>query len=49
MIIDSIAFHFRHEFDDMTVRTKCLQALAGELREMTSQFSIAVRSLFIEF
>jgi RAD51-like protein 2 len=42
IIIDSVAFHFRHEFDDASVRSKLLSMYAQRLSEIARAFKIAV-------
>ena len=40
--VDSIAFHFRHDFDDMSLRTRLLNGLAQNLIRLATEHSIAV-------
>ncbi|XP_077995862.1 DNA repair protein RAD51 homolog 3-like [Glandiceps talaboti] len=42
VVVDSIAFHFRHNFDDMALRTRLLNGLAQNLIRMASQYQLAV-------
>ena len=42
IIVDSVAFHFRHEFDDASVRSKLLSMYAQRLSEIARTFKIAV-------
>nr|XP_054747984.1 DNA repair protein RAD51 homolog 3-like [Lytechinus pictus] len=40
--VDSIAFHFRHDFDDMSLRTRLLNGLAQNLIRIATQYNLAV-------
>lgn len=40
--MDSIAFHFRQDFDDMALRTRLLSGMALKLMELANNFSLAV-------
>lgn len=42
VIIDSIAFHFRHDLDDMSLRTRLLNGLAQSLIKMAVAHQLAV-------
>ncbi|XP_072163522.1 DNA repair protein RAD51 homolog 3-like isoform X1 [Diadema setosum] len=42
IVVDSIAFHFRHDFDDMSLRTRLLNGLAQSLIRIATQNSLAV-------
>lgn len=42
LVIDSITFHFRHDFEDMRVRTRLLNQMAGQLTSMAAKNSMAV-------
>ncbi|XP_070571509.1 DNA repair protein RAD51 homolog 3-like [Ptychodera flava] len=42
VVIDSVAFHFRSNFDDMASRTRILNGLAQNLIKMATQFQLAV-------
>ena len=42
IIIDSIAFHFRHGFSDMALRTRILNSLAQDLTKIAHSFNLAV-------
>lgn len=42
IVIDSIAFHFRHDFPDMMARTGLLCRLTQELIQQATKFNIAV-------
>ncbi|XP_031269733.1 DNA repair protein RAD51 homolog 3 [Pistacia vera] len=42
VIIDSITFHFRQDFDDMALRTRVLSGLALKLMKLAKDFSLAV-------
>lgn len=43
VIIDSITFHFRQDFDDMALRTRLLGGMALKLMKLAKKFSLAVR------
>ena len=42
VIIDTVSFHFRHEFDDMNQRTRILLYMAQRLQELAEQQAVAV-------
>ncbi|XP_051971888.1 DNA repair protein RAD51 homolog 3-like isoform X4 [Xyrauchen texanus] len=42
VVIDSIAFPFRHEFEDLSRRTRLLNGLAQQLIQLATQRSVAV-------
>ncbi|KAE9610750.1 hypothetical protein Lal_00021227 [Lupinus albus] len=42
VIIDSVTFHFRQDFDDMALRTRLLSAMALKLMKLASKFCLAV-------
>ncbi|XP_041456773.1 DNA repair protein RAD51 homolog 3-like [Lytechinus variegatus] len=42
IVVDSIAFHFRHDFDDMSLRTRLLNGLAQNLIRIATQYNLAV-------
>jgi RAD51-like protein 2 len=42
VVIDSVAFHFRHDFEDMGVRTRVLQSMAQNLISLAEKYSAAV-------
>jgi RAD51-like protein 2 len=42
IVLDSVAFHFRHHFTDMAQRARVLQTLAQKLQALASEFSLAV-------
>lgn len=42
VIIDSIAFHFRHGFVDLALRTRVLSGIALKLMNLAKKFSLAV-------
>ena len=48
IVIDSIAFHFRHDFDDMSLRTRLLNGLAQKLITIAAHHDIAV-SFVVQF
>lgn len=43
VVLDTVAFHFRHGFEDYSQRTRALDALAGHLHRLATEFHIAVR------
>ncbi|KAK9207496.1 hypothetical protein WN943_017785 [Citrus x changshan-huyou] len=45
VIIDSIAFHFRHGFVDLALRTRVLSGIALKLMNLAKKFSLAVRTI----
>lgn len=42
VVIDSIAFPFRHDFEDLSQRTRLLNALAQQLIQLATEHSVAV-------
>lgn len=42
VIVDSVAFHFRHDFDDMSLRTRLLTSTAQNLIKLATTFKLAV-------
>ncbi|XP_071790472.1 DNA repair protein RAD51 homolog 3-like [Asterias amurensis] len=42
VVVDSIAFHFRHDFDDFSLRTRLLNGLAQSLIRVASNHQLAV-------
>ncbi|KAJ9171257.1 hypothetical protein P3X46_014647 [Hevea brasiliensis] len=42
VIIDSITFHFRQDFDDLALRTRVLSGMALKLMKVAKNFSLAV-------
>lgn len=49
VIIDSITFHFRQDFDNMALRTRLLGGMALKLMKLANKFSLAVRIVVIFF
>ena len=45
-MVDSIASHFRHDFEDMGLRNRILSGLAQNLIKMATQSNVAVSSLW---
>lgn len=43
VIVDSVTFHFRQDFDDMALRTRLLSGMALKLMKLAKVFSLAVR------
>lgn len=44
ILVDSVAFHFRHDFDDLSLRTRLLTAMAQSYIKLATEFKIAVSS-----
>lgn len=44
VIVDSITFHFRQDFENMALRTRLLSELALKLMKLANEFKLAVRS-----
>ncbi|XP_067682068.1 DNA repair protein RAD51 homolog 3-like isoform X2 [Haliotis asinina] len=42
VIVDSIAFHFRHDFDDMSLRTRLLTSMAQSFIRLATEHKLAV-------
>ncbi|XP_054784096.1 DNA repair protein RAD51 homolog 3 [Prosopis cineraria] len=42
IILDSVTFHFRQEFDDMALRTRLLSEMALKFMKLSKKFSLAV-------
>ncbi|XP_059458200.1 DNA repair protein RAD51 homolog 3 isoform X1 [Corylus avellana] len=42
VIVDSVTFHFRQDFDDMALRTRLLSGMALKLMKLAKVFSLAV-------
>ncbi|RIA97301.1 RAD51-like protein c-like protein [Glomus cerebriforme] len=42
LVIDSIAFHFRQQFDNMALRTRLLNGLAQDLNKFAQSYELAV-------
>jgi RAD51-like protein 2 len=42
IIIDSVAFHFRHDFEDMRIRSKLLNNLSQSLLNIANKYNIAI-------
>lgn len=47
VIIDSVTFHFRQDFDDLALRTRLLSGMALKLMKLAKKFSLAVRIYLI--
>ncbi|KAA3469402.1 DNA repair RAD51-like protein [Gossypium australe] len=43
IVVDSVTFHFRQDFDDMALRTRVLSGMALKLMNLAKRFSLAVR------
>jgi len=46
-VVDSIAFHFRHDFEDLALRTRLLNGLAQSFIKMAYEKQLAVSTEFI--
>lgn len=42
IVLDSVTFHFRHDFEDLGVRTRLLNGMAQKLTSIAAQFNVAV-------
>ncbi|KAL5016132.1 hypothetical protein ScPMuIL_005721 [Solemya velum] len=42
VVVDSVAFHFRHDFDDMSLRTRLLTSMAQSFIQLATDSSLAV-------
>ncbi|KAF8369508.1 hypothetical protein HHK36_032472 [Tetracentron sinense] len=42
VILDSVTFHFRQDFDDLALRTRVLSGMALKLMKLAKKFSLAV-------
>ncbi|MBA0646298.1 hypothetical protein Goklo_014271 [Gossypium klotzschianum] len=42
IVVDSVTFHFRQDFDDMALRTRVLSGMALKLMNLAKRFSLAV-------
>ncbi|KAM4702203.1 DNA repair protein RAD51 homolog 3 isoform 1-T1 [Discoglossus pictus] len=42
IVVDSIAFPFRHDFDDLSLRTRLLNGLAQQMISMANHYKVAV-------
>ena len=45
-MVDSIAFHFRHDFEDLALRTRLLNGLAQSFIKMAYEKQLAVSTEF---
>jgi hypothetical protein len=43
VVVDSIAFHFRQEFDQPAKRTRLLNGMAQDFQALAARFNLAVR------
>lgn len=46
VVIDSVTFHFRQDFEDLALRTRVLSGMALKLMKLAKKFSLAV-SIYI--
>jgi len=44
IVVDSIAFHFRQDFDDYLLRSRLLNTLAQTFNMLAAKHNVAVRS-----
>ncbi|XP_050407985.1 DNA repair protein RAD51 homolog 3 isoform X2 [Patella vulgata] len=42
VVVDSIAFHFRHDFEDLSLRTRLLTAMAQNFIKMATNYKLAI-------
>ncbi|OMO78567.1 hypothetical protein CCACVL1_14294 [Corchorus capsularis] len=42
VVVDSVTFHFRHDYEDMASRTRVLSEMASKLTNLARTFSLAV-------
>jgi RAD51-like protein 2 len=42
VIIDSVTFHFRQDFDDLALRTRVLSGLSLKLMKLSKTYNLAV-------
>ena len=45
VVVDSIAFHFRHDFDDMALRTRLLNGMAQTFIQLAVTHKLAVSNI----
>ncbi|WRX09658.1 DNA recombination and repair protein Rad51-like [Theobroma cacao] len=48
VVVDSVTFHFRQDFDDMALRTRVLSGMALKLMKLAKKFSLAVTTKHTE-
>lgn len=46
MIIDSVTFHFRQDFEDLALRTRLLGGMALKLMNLANKYNLAVSNSF---
>ena len=44
LVLDSVTFHFRRDFDDMSLRTRMLNTMAQNLMSIAEQYNLVVCS-----
>ena len=44
VIVDSVTFHFRQDFEDLALRTRLLNGMALKLMNLSKTFNLAVSS-----
>lgn len=49
IVIDSLAFHFRHDLENTALRSRVLHKIAAELSRMAVDFGTAVNIICIYF
>ncbi len=47
LVIDSVTFHFRHDFDDYMLRTRLLNNMAQTLMSLAEEYQLAVRNIVL--
>ena len=47
VVVDSIAFPFRHNFDDLSLRTRLLASLAQSCIKLAIDFNLAVSHVYL--
>ena len=45
IVIDSLAFHFRHDMDNAALRSRVLHKIASQLTSLAVHFQLAVNSI----
>lgn len=47
IIVDSVTFHFRQDFDDMALRTRLLSGMALKFMNLAKNYNLAVSNDFL--
>ena len=42
IVMDSVAFHFRHGFDDMAKRSRMLSQMSQDLNKMATDYELSI-------